>query len=164
MSDLVWTVVIAIVMIVALAGVIIPVLPGLVLMWAAALGYGFAVGFGAVGISVMVLLSILTVLSVVLGLLIPRRAAAESGASTISQIAGLAGAVIGFVVIPFVGLPIGALVGVLLAEYLEKGDWALAREATIGMARGFGLSVLVQFSLGMVMLLTWSIWALTVVF
>ena len=75
-------------------------------------------------------------------------------------ILGAVGAVIGFFVIPVVGLPIGALLGLLLGEYLDKGDVGVAWAATIELAKGFGLSALVQFGLGFLILLTWSAWAL----
>ena len=56
-GDLLWTVVVAVAMVVGLGGVVIPVLPGLALMWAAALGYGFAVGWSGVGVTAIVVLS-----------------------------------------------------------------------------------------------------------
>ena len=164
MSDLVLTTIIAVVMLIALAGVVIPVLPGLALIWGAALFYGFQVGFGPGGVVVMVVLSVLLAVSVGAGIVLPSRAAVESGASKRSQWAGLVGAVIGFFAIPVVGLVVGALAGVLIAEYGRTGDWAAARTATIGLAKGFGVSTLVQLALGVIMIGVWSIWAATVLF
>lgn len=158
------TSIVAVVMVVGLAGVVIPVLPGLVLIWAAALVYGIEVGFGVGGVVVMTILTVLTLVSIVLGVILPKRAATESGATRRSQLVGLIGAVIGFFVIPVVGLVVGALVGVLVAEYKDKGDWPAARTATVGVAKGFGVSALVQFLIGFAMIVVWSLWAATVVF
>ena len=159
----IWSVLAAVVMVVGLCGVVIPVLPGLTLIWITAAVYGIAVGFDTIGIAVMVLLSGLLVVSVIKGVVIPRRTALRSGASGWAQLAGVAGAVAGFFLIPVIGVVVGALVGVLAAEYLIKGDWAEAWTATKGLARGLGISALIDFGLGLMMIAIWSVWAFTVV-
>lgn len=163
-GDLLWTAIVGVAMVVGLAGVILPLVPGLILMWAAALVYGFAVGWNSLGVAVMVTLGVIVVVSIVAGFLIPSRAAADSGASGWSQVAGLLGGVVGFFVIPVFGVIVGALAGLLLVEYLRTDDWGLAWTATKGTARGFGISVLVDLALGMVMLVVWAAWAATVLF
>ena len=72
------------------------------------------------------------------------------------------GGIIGFFVIPVIGVPIGAIAGIALAEYLDKEDWALAKESTIAVAKGFGLSALAQIATGFVILILWAGWAATV--
>ncbi|MGH1493469.1 MAG: DUF456 domain-containing protein [Acidimicrobiales bacterium] len=158
-----WSIAAVVIMVVGLCGVIIPVLPGLALIWGVALIYGFLVGFGAIGISVMVVLTVLLAISIVKGVIIPRRTAAESGASGWSQLGGLVGAVIGFFLIPIVGFIVGALVGVLLAEVLIKGQWDEAWTATKGLAKGFGISALIDLVLGLVMIAAWAGWAASVI-
>lgn len=162
MSDLAITVIVALVMLVGLAGVVIPILPGLALIWVAALAYGLEVGFGVTGVVVMVLLTGLTVASMAFGVILPQRAATESGAASRTQLIGVVGAIVGFFVIPVVGIVVGALVAVLLAEYADKRDWSAARTATIGVAKGFGISSLVQLAIGVSMITVWSVWAATV--
>jgi len=162
-SDLLFTTLVAAVMLVGLAGVLVPVLPGLALIWAAALVYGLEVGFGPGGVLVMVVLTILVGVGALLGVVLPKRAAAESGASGRTQLVGFVGAVIGFFAIPVVGVVVGALIGVLLAEYADKGNWPDARSATIGVAKGFGLSTLAQLAIGFTMIAVWTVWAATIV-
>ncbi|MEM9565820.1 MAG: DUF456 domain-containing protein [Actinomycetota bacterium] len=163
-GDVFWTVVVAVVMVIGLAGVVVPVVPGLLLMWVAALLYGFAVGWSGLGIGVMVVLSVLVVTSLILGVIVPRRAAADSGASGLAQVGALIGAVVGFFVIPLVGVIVGAVVGLLIVEYLRNDDWDLAWTAAKGTLRGFGISILIDLGLGLVMLTAWSVWAATVLF
>lgn len=151
-------------MVIGLCGVVIPLLPGLALIWAVALGYGFIVGFGTIGVVVMAILTAALIASIIKGVLVPRKVAADSGASGRAQLGGLIGAVVGFFVIPVIGLIIGALVGVLAVEYLVKGDWDQAKVATVGTAKGFGLSVLIDLVIGFAMIVTWSLWAVVVVF
>jgi uncharacterized protein YqgC (DUF456 family) len=157
-----WTIVAAGAMVVGLVGVVVPVLPGLLLIWGAALVYGLAVGFGTVGWTVMAVLTILAGISVVKSFIVPRRAAAGSGASGWAQVGAVAGGVTGFFLIPVIGLVIGALAGIMVVELLLKGDWDDAWTATKGTAMGFGLSALIDLGLGMMMITAWSIWAGTV--
>jgi len=159
-----WSVLAAIVMVVGLFGLLIPIVPGLLLIWFTALVYGFLVGFGAVGLAVMTILTVLVVISFVSGVVVPRNQAVASGASKSAQLGGLIGAVIGFFVIPVIGLIIGALVGVLMVEMAAKGNWPDAWVATKGVARGFAKSTLIDLLLGVVMITVWSAWALTVAF
>lgn len=158
-----WTIVAAVIMVVGLCGVVIPILPGLALIWVTALVYGFIVGFGAGGIAVMVALTALLAASMIKSVLVPRRAAQGAGASGWSQFGGLAGAVLGFFLIPVVGVIVGALAGVLLVEVSLKGDWGEAWTATLATAKGFGISALIDLVLGLIMIGTWSAWAVTVV-
>ncbi len=162
-ADVGWSIVAAIVMVVGLCGVVIPVLPGLALIWGTALIYGFIVGFDAVGVVAMVVLTGLLIASIIKGVIIPRRTASESGASGWSQLGGVVGAVIGFFAIPFVGIIIGALVGVLVVEFFIKGNFDDAWTATKGTAKGFGISALIDFGLGMFMIVVWAIWAASVI-
>ncbi|MEM9652974.1 MAG: DUF456 domain-containing protein [Actinomycetota bacterium] len=159
-----WTVLAAVIMVVGLCGVIIPILPGLALIWVTALVYGFIVGFGAGGIAVMVALSVLLAISLIKSVVVPRKAAQDGGASGWAQLGGLAGAVIGFFLIPVIGIVVGALVGVLLVEVALKGDWGEAWTATVATAKGFGISVVIDLVLGLAMIGIWAIWAASVVF
>jgi len=163
MSDGALTVVFALMMVTGLVGVLVPVLPGLLFMFFAALAYGLLVGFGTAGIAAISVIGVLTVAGVTVGFILPKRAADSAGTAQRSQLLGAVGAVIGFFVIPVVGLPIGALLGLLLGEYLDKGDIGVAWTATVELAKGFGLSALVQFGLGFLILLTWSAWALATI-
>lgn len=162
-SEVGWSLLALVLMLIGLCGVIIPILPGLMLIWAVALGYGFLVGFGTTGIAVMVVLTVLVGVSIVKSVMVPRRTAVESGASGWSQFGGLVGAVIGFFVIPVVGFIIGALVGVLAVEVMLKGNWDEAWTATKGLAKGFGISALIDLVLGLIMIATWGLWAATTI-
>ncbi len=163
-GDVLWTIVAAVVMVVGLCGVVVPIVPGLALIWVAALLHGFLVGFTAFGIGVLVVMTVLLATSLVLGFVIPRKAASESGASGWSQLGAMAGAIAGFFLIPFVGVIVGALLGLLAVEMSIKGNWPDAWAATKATAKGFGVSALIDFGIGTVMIALWSLWAATVIF
>ena len=152
------------VLLVGLAGTLIPVLPGLMLMWATVVAYGFVAGFDAIGISVIVFVTVLTVIAIGLGVVLPKQAADAAGASKRSQIAAVIGAIIGFFVIPVVGALIGAVGGIALAEYLDKDEWGPAWASTKGVLTGMGLAAIVQFVIGVLILALWGAWAVIEVF
>lgn len=158
MDDAVVSGLVLVVLLVGLAGTLIPILPGILLMWAATVGYGFAVGFGGVAIVVIAITTVLSIVAVALGFALPKRAADASGASSQSQWFAALGAVIGFFVIPVVGVVIGALVGIAASEYGRTNDWEMTKRSTIGVAKGFGISALAQFVIGFLMLLVWLPW------
>ncbi len=147
-----------------LAGTIIPVVPGILLMWGAVIGYGFVADFDAIGIAAIVAVTVLAATSVVLGVLLPKKAADAAGASTKSQLAAVFGAIIGFFVIPVVGVIIGAVAGIALAEYGDKNDWGQAWVSTKGVLVGMGLAALSQFAIGVIILFVWLGWAASVTF
>lgn len=163
MSDQLATVLVLVVMLIGMVGTLIPILPGIALMWVGALGYGFLVGFDAIAIGALLTITILTVGAMAAGVLLPKRAAADAGASTASQVSAAVGAVIGFFVIPIIGVVVGALVGIAAAEWFDKRDWRVARTSTIAVAKGLGVSALLQFGIAFMILVVWSVWALTVV-
>lgn len=151
---------VALVMALGVAGTVVPLVPGLGLVVAAAAGYGLAEGFGTVGAVAMVVVVALGVAGTVAGIVLPGRAARRSGAPRTSMALGLLGAVVGFFVVPVVGLPLGGAVGIYLGERLRTGDGPAARRTTWAALTAFGLATLAQLVAGMVMVLTWIGWVL----
>lgn len=162
MTDGEATILVLILMLIGLAGTLLPILPGILLMWAAAIGYGFVVGWTGTGIAVVVLVTLLTVAALVSGVVLPKRAADDSGASKRSQVAAAIGAIIGFFVIPIIGIVIGAIVGIALSEYLITKDWELTKQSTTAIAKGFGVSAIAQFMIGFSIMVLWAGWAAVV--
>ena len=158
-----WSALALMVMAVGLVGVLVPVLPGLMLIWSVALIYGLIVGFGLAGLSTMVVLSLIVVGSVIKSVILPRRASAGAGASGWSQFGAVAGGVVGFFLVPVIGLVLGALAGMVATEYSLKGNWHDAWSATKATAKGFGLSAVIDLFLGMLMIAAWAVWAASVI-
>jgi uncharacterized protein YqgC (DUF456 family) len=161
MSDGEATVLAGLAMVVGLAGTVVPVLPGLVVIWSAGLVYGLLVGFGPVGIGVMIIFTGIIGLSVAKSFILPRRMAEGSDVSVWSQLTAVAGAIIGFFVVPVVGVVLGALVGLFFAELVKHQRIEPAWAGTKAVAKAFGLSALVDLGLGLVMFALWAGWALT---
>ncbi|MCA1708963.1 MAG: DUF456 domain-containing protein [Actinobacteria bacterium] len=73
---------------------------------------------------------------------------------------GILGGIVGFFVIPVVGLPVGAALGVFLAERSRTPDSAAAWHTTKELIVGFGLGVLAELVAGIGMVLVWVGWVI----
>ena len=151
---------VAVAMAVGIAGTVVPLVPGLGLIAAAALAYGLLEGFGAVGAVAFALIAGLAAAGTVAGLVLPKRAAGGAGAPRSSLLVGAVGAVIGFFVVPVVGLPLGGAVGIFVAELARSGDRGVAWRTTVATVKGFGLATLAQLVAGLLMAFVWVFWLL----
>ncbi|ADP80121.1 DUF456 domain-containing protein [Pseudofrankia inefficax] len=152
-------VVVGILMLVGLVGIVAPVLPGQLIILGAGLWWTIADGGGArwVFFAVMVVLAILgTVAKYVL----PARATAGRGAPWTTLLIGAVGAVVGFFVIPVVGLIVGGLLGIYLAELVRLKDAKEALASTWAALVGIGIGMLVELTAGVLATLTWLVGAL----
>jgi uncharacterized protein len=158
--DLLGIVLLGLAMLVGIFGTVVPLLPGLPIVWAAALVYALLSDPGASGWLAFAVITAIAVLGLVVGTLLPHRRVVAAGVPRASIVAGVIAGVIGFFVIPVVGLPLGAAVGILLAEKSRLNDWGAAAAATKTLLIGFGLGALVQFAAGVAMMATWVVWVL----
>jgi hypothetical protein len=149
---------IAAVMAVGLVGTVVPVMPGLLLMWGAALVYGLAAGWDVLGVIAFGLITVLLVGGMVLSAVVPHRAGVRGGVPKASLRLGIGGAVVGFFVIPVLGLPIGGVLGVMAGEYRRLGDWAAAWRTTSTVVVGFVKGALVELLAGLAILIVWIGW------
>jgi uncharacterized protein YqgC (DUF456 family) len=146
-------------MLVGLFGLIIPVFPGIVIMWLAALGYGIASGFSTAGFVIFAILTLLMIAGTTVDNLLMGVGARKGGASWLTIGVALAAGVIGTLVFPPFGGIIAAPAAVLLLEFNRVRDWQKAWEALRGLARGWGLSFIARFGIGVVMMVLWWVWA-----
>src|SRR5947207_2230643 len=124
MGDSLLIAVVAAAMAVGIVGTVVPVVPGLALAWAAALVYGLGTGFGAVGAVAFTVITVVAIAGVLAGWVVPRHAAARAGAARASMSIGAALAVVGFFVLPVVGVVLGGVLGVFVGEVLRTRDAA----------------------------------------
>jgi uncharacterized protein YqgC (DUF456 family) len=148
------TVLVGLVIAIGLVGVIVPLLPGTLLVYA-------AIAVWAAVVHSLVSWVVLGVVTVVLGgtLLIKylwparRMRAAEVGTWTLA--AGAVLGVIGFFVVPVVGLLFGFVLGVYLAELAARRDQRRAWAATVHALKGAALSVGVELAGGLIATAVW---------
>lgn len=140
-----------------LVGTAVPVMPGLVVVLLATAGTLLAQGGGPFTWTVVVVLVALTVAGTALSTVLPARRAALSGAPRQSLWFAAAGAVVGFFVIPVLGLVIGGALGLLVAEQQRLGEWGPAWVSARGVLGAYGLGVLLELGIGVLMGLLWLV-------
>jgi len=145
-------------MLIGLLGLVVPIFPGLVVMWLAALGYGLAKGFDTLGIVIFILITLFMVGGSVADNLLMGAGAHQGGASWWTIIVALIAGIAGTILFPPFGGIIAAPVSVLLLEYLRLRDWQKAWLAFRGLVAGFGLSYFVRLFIGVALMVLWWIW------
>ena len=133
---------VGIAILVGLAGIVVPILPGTLLILVAIVVWAAEVG-GSTAWSVAALaVTLLAVGQVVKYVLPGRRLKATVPNSTL--LVGLVGSLVGFFVIPVVGALVGFPLGVYVAERLRlgaEGAWPSTKSALKAM----GVSILIEF-------------------
>jgi uncharacterized protein YqgC (DUF456 family) len=139
---------------VGIVGIVLPFVPGSLLVLGAILAWSVlestSTGWTVAGIAVAAI-----GLATVLRLTIPERRLRASGVPRGSILAGVALGVVGFFLIPVVGLPLGFVAGVYLVERERLGAHAGAWAATRAAVRGIGLSIFIEVAGAMVATGAW---------
>ncbi len=148
------------IMTVGLLGLLIPVIPGLVIIWLASLAYAVGAGFQTPGWIFFTILTIIMIVGSVADNLVMGQQAHKSGASWISVLLAMLFGVIGTFILPIIGSLIGALLALFLAEWIRMKNWRQAMTATSGWAVGCGWAVVIRFLLGLLMIGIWIVWVL----
>jgi uncharacterized protein len=148
------------VMLLGMVGVVVPVLPGLLLVWAAGVSTTLWVGADATGWLVAVALTVLFLLGSAATIWLPAKQGRQGGASWTSLATAMVGAAVGFVVIPVVGLLVGAFAGLLVGEQRRLGGWEPAWASVRQVLRAYGVGVVVELALGTTMIGIWLVAAL----
>jgi uncharacterized protein len=152
--DTTGVVLVGIAILVGLVGVVVPAVPGLLLVWGAVLVWALVERTTAAW-AVLAAATVLVAVSQVVKYLVPGRRMRAAGVPTVSLAAGgLLGAV-GFFVIPVVGAFLGFVLGVYLAERLRLGNHALARSSTRHALKAVGLSILIELGAGLLVAGAW---------
>jgi uncharacterized protein len=127
---------------VGLVGIVIPVLPGSVLILAALLVWAVVTG-SAGGWTIFAIATAFLVLGTVVKFAVPGRRMKSAGVPNATLLVGGVGGVIGFFVVPVVGLPVGFVLGVYAAELRRVGRDD-ARRTTLAAVKAVGLSILIE--------------------
>jgi len=147
-------VLVGVAILVGLAGVLLPMLPGLLLCWGAVLVWAL-VERTAVAWTVLVVATLLFATSQVVKYLVPGRRLRSAGVPWGSVAAGGVVAMVGFFVIPVVGAVAGFVGGVYGAERLRLHTHAAAWPSTVRALQAVGLSVLIELVAGLLIGTVW---------
>jgi len=147
----IWYLLAGLLILLGLAGTILPAIPGVPLVFAGMLLAAWAGNFDKVSIWTVVLLGVLTALAVVLEIVASAVGAKRTGASWLA----FAGAGIGTLIGAFagiVGLLLGPFVGAVIGEWFATRNMPQATRAGVGAAIGFIVGTAAKLALCFAML------------
>lgn len=139
-----------------LVGIVLPVLPGLLLVWAGVLVWALDVQNG-VGWAVLGAGTALILLGVALEYLVPGRRMRRAGVRNSSLVVGVVLAVVAALVLPVAGALVGFPVGIYLAERVHRGSHRAAWAATVHALRAVGLNILIELMTALVVIALWVV-------
>lgn len=151
-----FTVAVGLIILLGLIGIAVPVMPGLLLVWAAVLLWASEAQTMA-GWVVFGVATALATAGFLLQYLLPGRRMRQAGVTTSTTMAGAALGVVGFFVVPVIGAFLGFALGVYLAERVKLGTHAAALPSTRQALKAIGLSMGIELITGLAIATTWVI-------
>ncbi|OBA86713.1 hypothetical protein A5662_26655 [Mycobacteriaceae bacterium 1482268.1] len=149
-------VLVALAIAVGIIGIVVPLLPGILLVYAAILVWAVVEH----NVASWVTLAVVTVLigaTTLIKYTWPMRRMRAAAVGTTTLLAGAVLGVIGFFVIPVVGLVIGFVLGVYLAELANHRDQRTAWTSTKHALKGVALSVGVELTGALLATAAWAL-------
>ena len=141
-------------MLVGLVGIVVPVLPGLLLVWLATALWAFDHPNRWAWL-VFALCGVVYAAGLVTQYLVPGRRLKDAGVKTSTLFLAVILAIVGFFVIPVVGIVVGFVLGVYLAELLRLGP-DRAGPATVSALKAVGVSIMIEFLASLAAAATWA--------
>jgi uncharacterized protein len=140
---------------VGLVGVVVPVLPGALLVWAAIVAWALWTQTWTAWV-VLAVATVAVLAAQVVKYVIPDRRLRASGVPRRSVVVGGLLALVGFFVVPVVGLVLGFVGGVYAAERRRLGHHEPAWRATTVAVRAVGVGLLVELAGALLAAVAWS--------
>ena len=150
MTILLWTLA-AVLVLIGLAGIVIPALPGHVLIFTGLVLAAWADGFARVGVGTLVVIGVIGALSYGVDFAATALGAKHLGASKRAMVGAALGTVLGL----FLGLPgliAGPFVGAVLGELSANRDWKRAGKAGVAAWIGFAIGTAVKVGIAFAMI------------
>jgi uncharacterized protein len=147
------TIVAGLLMLVGLIGIVIPVLPGLPLIWAGVLLWALETQDSAwwtFGICTVVLAA-----GILLQYALPGKRMRAAGVRTSTLVVGVLVAIVAAFVIPVVGALAGFPLGIYLVELSRRGGHPQAWAATKQALRAVGYNILIELMAGLLIIAIW---------
>lgn len=139
--------------VVGLVGTILPLLPGLPLIFVSILLYAIVTGFSSISGQTIIILGVLTVAAYFLDLIVVARGVTRAGGTSRGAIGSIVGAIVGLIVASVPGLLIGLFLGAIAGEISTGASGKQALRAGAGAFLGFLASSVFRFLLGVAMII-----------
>lgn len=147
-ADVIAAIIAAALAIVGLFGIVIPVLPGSItilvglFVWAIWGGSGWAWGALVIG-------GIPLVVGMVSGWILTKRGLDRKAIPGWPILVAVAVGIVGMFVLPALGLPIGFVIGLVVAEFVRLKDWREALDTSWAAMKTLGLGMLIELACAM---------------
>lgn len=139
---------------IGIVGIVVPLLPGTLLVFGAIAVWAIIENNATAWVTLGVV-AVLLAVSTTIKYLWPARRMRAADVSTWSLVAGAVLGIIGFFVVPVLGLVIGFVLGVYLAELANRRDQRLAWTSTKHAVKGVALSVGVELTGALLATVAW---------
>lgn len=149
-------VLVALAIAVGIVGIVVPILPGTLLVFGAIAVWAVVENNLTAWVTLGVVTALLGV-TVLIKYAWPVRRMRAADVRTLSLVAGGVLGIVGFFVIPVIGLVIGFVLGVYLAELAKRGDRRVAWTSTKHAVKGVALSVGVEMVGALLATVVWVI-------
>ena len=143
-------------MIVGTVGIVVPVLPGLIVVWGATLVWAFERQDGP-GWLVLGIATVLYAVGLVAKYVLPGRRMKSAGVDGAVVAVARAVAVLGFFVVPVVGAPLGFVLAVYVLELVKHREHGAAWRATGQAIRAVGLNIGIELATAFAIIATWGV-------
>lgn len=138
----------AVLAVVGLTGIVVPVLPGSILIAVGLLVWAIFGGtvWGWVAFAVGALLVAAGMIS---GWILTGRGLREQQVPSRTVTIAIAAGIVGMFVLPAFGLPIGFALGLVGAEYSRVRDWRKALDSSVATLKALGIGMLIELACGL---------------
>lgn len=142
---------------IGVAGTVIPVLPGSILIALSLLSWAIWGGAGAAGWVVFAVGMVFVLAGMAASAFLTGRKLKEHRIPNRSVAIGIALGVVGMFLIPVVGLFVGFAVGLLLSEFQRTRKFQTAVRTSAAALKATGIGILVEFGLACLAASTWVV-------
>ncbi len=155
-ADILTSVLVGIAVLIGCLGIIVPVLPGSILIGIGVLIWAIVIGTPAAWI-VFAIVAVLVAAGMSASLVLTGRKLKEMSVPNRSVMLGGVLAIVGFFVIPVVGLPVGFVLGLYLAELSRLKDPKVAWGSSWGSIKAIGIGTVIELGLALLAAITFGI-------
>jgi len=150
-------IVIGLVMAIGLVGTIVPVVPGVTLVWGAGLAWAILDGADLIHWSLLAIMTIFFVAAHVLSIYIPSKTTSGPKNPKWTFLFASLCAIVGFFIVPIIGVPLGFAIGVFIRQLIASREFHLALKATGNTLKALGVVVLIQCGCAIAIAATWAL-------
>jgi uncharacterized protein len=156
----IWSIIIGILFVLSFVGLIYPIIPSVLLIWAGYLIYHFLIDSTELGFGFYSIVLGLTVILFFADLIFTNFFLDKTNTSKNGKVVGAIALIVGSFIFPPFGLIVVPFIAVLIVELIQKKTLKEASYSSIGTILGFLSSTFAKFAIQLVMVILFIIWIL----